>query len=62
MPDNYAMPYFRVLLNDQEIADVLSFIRSGWGNNAPAVTAAEVATIRAATDPTMHDVVVLKMK
>ena len=34
-------------LTDQQIADVLSFIRVNFGNNAPAVTAAEVQTARA---------------
>lgn len=34
-------------LKDQEIADVLTFVRNSFGNKAPAVTAAEVKTIRA---------------
>lgn len=29
-------------LNDQEIADVLTFVRSSWGNTAAAVTAEQV--------------------
>lgn len=33
-------------LKDQEIADVLSFIRNNFGNKASAVTADEVKTIR----------------
>lgn len=36
-------------LTDQEIADVLSFVRSSWGNTAAAVTAEQVKEQRAAT-------------
>ncbi len=33
-------------LNDQQIADVLSYIRQSFGNNAEAITAEEVAAVR----------------
>lgn len=33
-------------LNDQQIADVLNFIRNTWGNSADVVTADEVAAVR----------------
>jgi mono/diheme cytochrome c family protein len=33
-------------LTDQQIADVLSYVRSSWGNSAPAVEAATVRKIR----------------
>lgn len=33
-------------LSDQEIADVITYVRSNFGNNAPAVTANEVAAVR----------------
>jgi nitrite reductase (NO-forming) len=36
-------------LKDEEVADVLSYIRNSWGNVGPPVTAAEVATLRAKT-------------
>lgn len=36
-------------LSDQQVADVLTYIRSSWGNTAPAVDAATVKTIRDAT-------------
>lgn len=36
-------------LKDQEIADVLTYVRSSFGNKASAVTAAEVKAIRAKT-------------
>lgn len=62
-PDVNDMPYFRQLLSDQQIADALTFIRSSWGNQARAVTAAEVAALREATDPTRNDdIFVLRMK
>ncbi len=61
-PENYDMPHYRVLLNDQEVADVSTFIRNSWGNKASAVTPQQVSTIRYATDPTHHDIVVLRMK
>lgn len=40
------MPDFAWRLDDQQVADVLSFIRSGWGNNAPAVSAKQVKALR----------------
>jgi mono/diheme cytochrome c family protein len=36
-------------LKDEEIADILTYIRSNFGNKASAVTAAEVKSIRAVT-------------
>jgi mono/diheme cytochrome c family protein len=62
LPDAYRMPQYRVLLSDQEIADVVSFIRSSWGNKAAPATAAEVAEIRKVTDPASDQVQILRMK
>ncbi|WP_347559027.1 cytochrome c [Robbsia sp. KACC 23696] len=45
-PTHYAMPAFAQRLNDQDIADLLTFVRSGWGNNAPPVTPDMVAKVR----------------
>jgi mono/diheme cytochrome c family protein len=61
-PDPYRMPQFRLQYSDQEIADVVTFIRNGWGNHAPAVTAAQVAKLRETTDPTSDQVITLKMR
>ncbi|MFZ3361746.1 MAG: cytochrome c [Xanthobacteraceae bacterium] len=61
-PDAYRMPQFRLQFTDQEIADVVTFIRNGWGNRAAPVTAAQVADLRKTTDPTSDQVVVLKMR
>jgi alcohol dehydrogenase (quinone), cytochrome c subunit len=62
VPDSYRMNPFRVLLRDDQLAEVATFIRSEWGNNAPPVTAAEVAEMRADTDPTSDHVIVLQMR
>ncbi|HEY2528218.1 MAG TPA: cytochrome c [Xanthobacteraceae bacterium] len=61
-PDSYRMPQFRQQYSDQDIADVVTFIRNGWGNQAPAVAAAEVAELRKTTDPTSDQVIILKMR
>ncbi|WP_394042523.1 c-type cytochrome [Roseixanthobacter liquoris] len=46
----FTMPGF-ARLGDDEIAEILSFVRSNWGANAPAVTNALVKTARASLDP-----------
>ena len=61
-PDAYRMPQFRQQLSDQDIAEVVTFIRNGWGNQAPAVTAAQAAKLRRTTDPTSDQVIILKMR
>jgi mono/diheme cytochrome c family protein len=33
-------------LSDQEVADVITYVRSSFGNDAPAVNAEQVATVR----------------
>lgn len=44
-----AMVGFRPILSDDDIAAVITFLRSSWGNKGDPVKAAEVAAIRAAT-------------
>lgn len=61
-PDAYRMPQFRLQLSDQAIADVVTFVRAGWGNRASAVETARVTTLRTTTDPTSDRVVILKMR
>lgn len=46
---NNNMFAFRDLLSDQDVAAVLTFIRSEWGNNAPPVKPDQVKKIRDAT-------------
>ena len=61
-PDPYRMPQFRVELSDEQIAEVLTFIRGGWGNGAAPVTTAQVSDLRKSTDPTSDKVVLLRMR
>jgi len=44
------MPNFSEDLSDAEIAAVLTYVRSSWGNHAPPVEVATVAAVRGATD------------
>ena len=62
VPDPYRMPQYRTELSDAQIADVLTFIRGGWGNGAGPVTAAQAAELRKSTDPTSDRVVLLRMR
>ncbi len=45
-PTGLTMPDFGWRLNDQEVADLVTFIRNGWGNKAPAVSKDDVADLR----------------
>ncbi len=62
VPDQYRMPQFRLALKDQEVADVVTFIRQSWGNKASPVTAEEVAAMRKLTDPASDQIIVLRMR
>jgi ubiquinol-cytochrome c reductase cytochrome b subunit len=42
---NGQMPAWKGTLSDQQIADVISYIRNSWGNKGSAVTAAEVTAV-----------------
>ena len=44
-----AMPPWKTFLSDEEVADVLTYIRTSWSNEASAVTQQEVASVRKAT-------------
>ncbi|EHH67394.1 gluconate 2-dehydrogenase, cytochrome c subunit [Gluconobacter morbifer G707] len=44
-PSAFAMPAYRQMLSNQQIADVVTFIRKSWGNNAAAVTAETVKAL-----------------
>jgi len=48
-PGQVPMTPFAALLNDEEIASVLTYVRNSFGNKAPVVTAAKVKKVRAAT-------------
>ena len=45
-PAQFTMPSFAWRLNDLDIADVLTFVRAGWGNSASPVSVAEVEPLR----------------
>ena len=46
-PRPYGMPPFSHVLNDTEVAQVVSYLRSAWGNNAPPVDGNDVNRYRA---------------
>ena len=48
-PTSAGMPAFSWKLNDQEMADVLNYVRNSWGNQAAEVKASQVADLRKAT-------------
>ncbi|KAF1007548.1 MAG: Gluconate 2-dehydrogenase cytochrome c subunit [Pseudomonas fluorescens] len=45
-PSTFTMPAFAWRLSDQEVADVVSFIRGSWGNKGEPVKAGDVASLR----------------
>jgi mono/diheme cytochrome c family protein len=45
-PSPMTMPSFAWKLTDQEVADVSTFIRNSWGNQAPPVSIADVRSAR----------------
>ena len=45
-PAQFAMPAFAWRLTDQDAADIISFIRSSWGNAAKPIDASKVAALR----------------
>lgn len=54
-PSTFTMPSLGWRLTDQQVADVASFVRSGWGNQAPGVTAAQVQTVRGSLPATAQE-------
>lgn len=46
-PRPYGMPPFGHVLSDVEVAQVVSYLRSAWSNNAPPVTSIDVNRYRA---------------
>ncbi|OCX66932.1 alcohol dehydrogenase [Thioclava sp. SK-1] len=62
MPDSYRMPPYRDRLNDTQIAEVLQFVRSSWGNTGTPVDTDAVADLRMRTDPASVAPIVLQMR
>jgi mono/diheme cytochrome c family protein len=48
-PRPYGMPPFATVLSSEEVAQLLSYLRSSWGNTAAPVSALEVARFRRAS-------------
>lgn len=46
---NLAMVGLSMALSDEELAAVLSYMRTSWGNDAPMITPEDVAAVREAT-------------
>jgi len=46
-PSRLAMPPFAWRYDDDDVAQLATFVRSSWGNQGPAVTAQQVAAVRA---------------
>ena len=47
----FTMPAFGWRLTDSQVAELSTFVRRAWGNQAPAVTAAQVAKVRKPLGP-----------
>jgi mono/diheme cytochrome c family protein len=50
-PSALAMPRFGWRLTDGNVADLLSYVRTAWGNRAEPVTPAQVAAVRETVKP-----------
>lgn len=61
LPFNNAMAAWNQL-SDQQIAAVLTYIRSEWGNNAPPITTEFVTKVRADTKPRSEAWTLAEMK
>ncbi|WP_285428931.1 cytochrome c [Pseudomonas sp. lyk4-R2A-8] len=62
VPDAYRMPALREQLSDQDIAEVLTYVRSTWGNHGSAVEAKDVGKLREHTDPASSTPIILQMR
>ncbi|MCI4588940.1 cytochrome c [Sphingobium sp. BYY-5] len=59
VPDAYRMPAFREQLSDAQIADLLTFVRTSWGNKGGDITARDVEKIRKNTKASETGIVIL---
>ncbi|MEN5279699.1 c-type cytochrome [Serratia marcescens] len=50
-PTGLTMPDFGWRLSDEQVAQLATFVRASWGNNAPAVSAEQVKDIRSGDNP-----------
>ncbi|MEO8922639.1 MAG: cytochrome c [Caldimonas sp.] len=45
-PRPFGMPPFATVLHDEQVAELLTFVRASWGNRAPSVSALDVSRTR----------------
>jgi alcohol dehydrogenase (quinone), cytochrome c subunit len=50
-PAQFTMPRFAWRLSDKDVAEVVNFIRTSWGNNASPASSTDVAKIRKSLQP-----------
>jgi alcohol dehydrogenase (quinone), cytochrome c subunit len=50
-PAQFTMPRFAWRLSDKNVADVVTFVRTSWGNSASSVSSADVAKTRGSLQP-----------
>jgi len=55
------MPSYRSQLSDQQAADVLTFIRSSWGNRKTVISPNDVKNIRKRTKAAVSSPIILKI-
>ena len=60
--ESYRMPGYRTILNDSDIADVVTYMRKAWGNNASSVSINNVISIKDYTSTAQDLMPVLRMK
>jgi mono/diheme cytochrome c family protein len=53
-PAQFTMPRFAWRLSDKDVADVVNFIRTSWGNRASPASSADVAEIRKSINPAVR--------
>jgi len=53
-PQPHGMPPFYHLLGDDDLTALLNYVRSAWGNNAPAITTLDLIHYRDALRSTQH--------
>ena len=61
-PRTPTMPQFRTFMDDRQIADVVSFMRRSFGNDAASIAAAQVAQLRKDTDVESGRHIILRMR
>ena len=54
-PTGLAMPPFAGKFTDDEVAQLVNYVRNSWGNRAPSTTAATVAKVRRVSTPAQVD-------